>query len=78
MPTTTNPPAGERHWRPAAPSVVPVPLRLIHLDPTTIPTVGPSDRFDLIWTFALEPAIGRNVFGRVPQQLLAGDTDTVI
>jgi hypothetical protein len=30
------------------------------------------------WTFSLDPATGRYVFGQVPQQLLVGDTDTVI
>jgi hypothetical protein len=48
------------------------------VDGTTIPTVWPGDRFDVIWTFALDPATGRYVFGQVPQQLLDGDTDTVI
>ena len=47
-------------------------------DATTIPTAWPGDRFDVIWTFALDPATGRYAFGQVPQQLLEGDTDTVI
>ena len=45
---------------------------------TTIPSAWPGDRFDVIWTFTLDPATGRYVFGQVPQQLLLGDTDTVI
>jgi hypothetical protein len=48
------------------------------LDATTIPSAWPGDRFDVIWTFTLDPAAGRYVFGQVPQQLLVGDTDTVI
>jgi hypothetical protein len=44
----------------------------------TIPSAWPGDRFDIIWTFTLDPATGRYVFGQVPQQLLLGDTDTVI
>ncbi len=48
------------------------------LDATAIPTAWPGDRFDVIWTFALDPATGRYLFGQVPQQLLDGDTDTVI
>jgi hypothetical protein len=48
------------------------------LDATTIPSAWPGDRFDVIWTFTLDPATGRYAFGQVPQQLLVGDTDTVI
>ena len=39
------------------------------LDATTIPSAWPGDRFDVIWTFTLDPATGRYVFGQVPQQL---------
>jgi hypothetical protein len=45
---------------------------------TTIPAVWPGDRFDVVWTFTLDPATGRYRFGQVPQQLLPGDTDVVI
>jgi len=48
------------------------------VDATTIPTKWPGERFDVIWTFALDPATGRYAFGQAPQQLLEGDTDTVI
>lgn len=48
------------------------------VDAPAIPTVWPGNRFDVIWTFALDPATERYVFGQVPQQLLEGDTDTVI
>jgi hypothetical protein len=47
-------------------------------DATTIPSAWPGHRFDVIWTFTVDPTTGRYVFGQVPQQLLAGDTDTVI
>jgi hypothetical protein len=45
---------------------------------TAVPTQWPGDRFDVIWTFDLDPATGRYVFGQVPQQLLEGDSATVI
>ncbi len=47
---------------------------------TVIPPTWPGDRFDVIWTFTLVPAAApvRYTFGQIPQQLLAGDTGTVI
>jgi hypothetical protein len=47
---------------------------------TAIPQQWPGDRFDVIWTFTLVPgaAPAQYTFGQVPQQLLSGDTDTVI
>jgi hypothetical protein len=47
---------------------------------TVIPQLWPGDRFDVIWTFTLVPgsATSYYTFGQVPQQLLSGDTDTVI
>jgi len=47
---------------------------------TVIPAEWPGDRFDVIWTFALVPgsAPAQYAFGQVPQQLLSGDTGTVI
>ncbi len=47
---------------------------------TVIPQPWPGDRFDVIWTFTLVPgsAQARYTFGQIPQQLLSGDTDTVI
>ena len=47
---------------------------------TSIPQKWPGDRFDVIWTFTLVPgaAAVQYTFGQVPQQLLSGDTDTVI
>jgi hypothetical protein len=48
------------------------------VDGSAIPAVWPGDRFDVIWTFTLDRDGARYVFGQVPQQLLGGDTDTVI
>ena len=62
----------EHHHIPALAQAIPT------LDATTVPTAWPGDRFDVIWTFGLDPATGRYAFGQVPQQLLEGDTDTVI
>jgi hypothetical protein len=47
---------------------------------TSIPQTWPGDRFDIIWTFTLVPGAVpvQYTFGQVPQQLLSGDTDTVI
>jgi hypothetical protein len=47
---------------------------------TAIPQAWPGDRFDVIWTFTLVPgaATTQYAFGQIPQQLLSGDTDTVI
>jgi hypothetical protein len=47
---------------------------------TTIPRKWPGDRYDVIWEFTRvpEPGPARYAFGQIPQQLLAGDTETVI
>jgi hypothetical protein len=47
---------------------------------TAIPQTWPGDRFDVIWTFTLVPGAAsvQYTFSQVPQQLLSGDTDTVI
>ena len=47
---------------------------------TAIPQKWPGDRFDVIWTFTLVPAAAevQYAFGQASQQLLSGDTDTVI
>ena len=47
---------------------------------TVIPQPWPGDRFDVIWTFTLVrgSAPAQYTFGQIPQQLLSGDTDTVI
>ena len=47
---------------------------------TVIPEKWSGDRFDVIWTFTLVPgsAPAQYTFGQIPQQLLSGDTDTII
>ena len=47
---------------------------------TVIPQKWDGARFDVIWTFTLVPgsAPAQYTFGQVPQQLLSGDTGTVI
>jgi hypothetical protein len=47
---------------------------------TVMPQAWPGDRFDVIWAFTLVPgpAPAQYAFAQVPQQLLSGDTDTVI
>lgn len=47
---------------------------------TTIPAVWPNDRFDVVWSFTSTPGtqIVEYSFSQIPQQLLAGDTDTTI
>jgi hypothetical protein len=47
---------------------------------TVIPQKWAGDRFDVIWSFTLVPgsAPAQYTFGQIPQQLLSGDTDTVI
>jgi hypothetical protein len=45
-----------------------------------IPQTWPGGRFDVIWTFTLVPGAAsiQYTFGQVAQQLLSGDSDTVI
>jgi hypothetical protein len=47
---------------------------------TQIPSPWPGDRFDIVWSFTAvtgsKPV--QYAFSQIPQQLLAGDTDTVI
>jgi hypothetical protein len=45
-----------------------------------IPEKWPGDRYDVIWTFTLvaEPGAPRYTFSQIPQQLLSGDSETVI
>jgi hypothetical protein len=47
---------------------------------TVIPQTWPGDRFDIIWVFTLVPGTTPPLysFTQIPQQLLSGDTDTVI
>jgi hypothetical protein len=47
---------------------------------TQIPAAWPGDRFDVIWSFSLAAKASPTayVFSQIPQQVLAGDTATVI
>lgn len=47
---------------------------------TVIPQQWPGDRFDVVWTFTLVPGStpAQYTFGQIPQQLLSGDTGTII
>lgn len=47
---------------------------------TAIPRPWPGDRFDAVWTFTIAEGtrLTQYVFGQIPQQLLSGDSDTVI
>jgi hypothetical protein len=47
----------EHHHIPALAGAIPT------VDASTIPTVWPGGRFDVIWTFAVESATGCYVFG---------------
>ncbi len=62
----------EHHHIPALAQAIPT------VNAASIPTGWPDDRFDVVWAFTLDRPTGRYVFGQVPQQLLPGDTDTVI
>ena len=64
----------EHHRIPALASSLPA------MPGTVIPQTWPDDRFDVIWAFTLAPgaASAQYAFGQVPQQLLSGDSDTVI
>jgi len=37
-----------------------------------------GDRFDVVWVFDLDASAGSYAFTQIPQQLLAGDSDSVI
>ncbi len=43
---------------------------------TQIPAAWPGDRFDLIWSFSLQPGASSTsyVFAQIPQQVLPGDS----
>ena len=43
----------------------------------TVPA-WPGDRFDVVWAFDLDSSTGLYGFSQVPQQLLAGDKNTII
>jgi hypothetical protein len=47
---------------------------------TQIPAAWPGHRFDLIWSFSLDTGASSPtyVFSQIPQQVLSGDSATVI
>jgi hypothetical protein len=64
----------EHHHIPAIASALPL------LRETAIPQAWPKHRYDVVWTFTLDPdaATTQYAFGQIPQLLLSGDSDTVI
>lgn len=64
----------EHHHIPAIALAIPT------VSGTRIPSPWPGDRFDVVWRFDLRPGTGPPEYGftQIPQQLLAGDTDSVI
>jgi hypothetical protein len=64
----------EHHRIPTIASTLPL------VSGTVIPAAWPKHRFDVVWTFTLDPDAGpaRYGFGQIPQLLLSGDSDTVI
>lgn len=61
-------------------------VTLVCWEHTAIPTIGasicpggpipsewPGDRFDVVWSFTLDPGTGTYAFEQIPQLLLAGD-----
>ncbi|MFA7242404.1 MAG: hypothetical protein WC091_20005 [Sulfuricellaceae bacterium] len=44
----------------------------------TIPQTWPGNRFDIVWIFDPAPNNAAYTFSQVPQQLLSGDSNTVI
>lgn len=44
----------------------------------TTPQTWPSDRFDVVWIFDLNPATGIYAFSQVPQLPLQGDLASLI
>jgi hypothetical protein len=64
----------EHHRIPALASSLPT------IPGTVLPQAWPDDRFDVIWRFTLASGAtsAQYTFDQVPQQLLSGDSDTVI
>ena len=57
-----------------------IPLIANHIlgDSETVPQKWPGDRFDIVWVFEWDPTLAAYTFSQVPQNLLAGDLETVI
>jgi hypothetical protein len=57
---------------------IPLMANLILDNDTTVPQTWPSDRFDVVWTFDLNPATNTYTFNQVPQLVLQGDLSSPI
>ena len=57
-----------------------IPLIANHIlgNTDTVPQKWPGDRFDIVWVFEWDVALAAYSFSQVPQNLLAGDLETVI
>lgn len=57
---------------------IPSIANLILNNTTAVPQTWPSDRFDLVWVFDLNPLTGMYSFSQIPQNLIAGDLNAPI
>ncbi len=57
---------------------IPSIANLILGNSTTVPQAWPGARFDVVWTFDLNPATNTYSFNQLPQLLLQGDLSTPI
>ncbi len=57
---------------------IPAISNLILKNTSTVPQTWPGDRFDLVWVFDLNPQTGTYSFAQIPQNLIAGDSNTPI
>ena len=55
---------------------IPAIANLIGGNTTTVPQAWPAARFDVVWTFDLDPATTKYSFNQHPQLLLQGDLPT--
>jgi broad specificity phosphatase PhoE len=53
--------------------LIPMMAERIVGDPSALPAVWPSDRYDVVWVFERGPTRSAYRFRQVPQMLLAGD-----
>lgn len=64
----------EHHKIPTIASQIPINKN----NKSSVPSQWPDDRFDLIWVFDLNSASNTYSFNQVPQNLLDGDSPTLI
>jgi hypothetical protein len=57
---------------------IPFIANLILGNTTTVPQTWPSARFDVVWTFDLNPATNTYTFNQLPQLLMQGDLPSPI